>query len=133
MAVVASVVVGGVVRATWDDATEQYQEFAADGTTVTLTRGYTAVELAQKAERTTRTTQQNNHATLLAQLESGIAALTTDVSDLNALAAQAAPASLAIMWTRHQALGAGLRRTDKAVIGLARIISSSLSSADTGV
>lgn len=133
MTVSVSTTVGGIVRAVWEDDLAQYKEFAADGVTVTLTRAYSQVENEQKAERATRTTLQNNGNTVRTQIETGIAALLTDVSDLNAVAGQAAPASLAVMWTRHQLLAAGLRRTDKAVIGLGRIITGALSTTDTGV
>lgn len=134
MSISVSVTVGGVVRAIWEDDVEQYREFGTDGVTVTLgPRAYTAVELAAKAERVSRLTVQTNAANLRTQLDAGIATLLTDISDLNAVAGQAAPASLAVMWTRHQLLAAGLRRTDKAVVGLARIIAGSLSTTDTGV
>lgn len=134
MTISISTSVGGVVRAIWEDDVELYREFGTDGVTVTLgPRAYTAVELAQKAERVNRTTVQSNATSLRTQLDAGIATLLTDISDLNAVAGQAVPASLTVMWTRHQQLAAGLKRTNKAVVGLARIIAGSLSTTDTGV
>lgn len=132
MAISASVTVAGVIRATWDDTTQLYTEFANDGTTQTLQRAYTQVEVEQKAERVARATAQTNMATLQAQLAAGIASITADITTLDTLAGIANGTINATPSTYIKQLGAGLKRTDKAVIGLARIISKQLSTADTG-
>lgn len=132
MAVVASVTVAGVVRATWDDATQLYTEFASNGTTQTLQRAYTQVELDAKAERVARATAQTNLATLQSQIAAGIASITADITGLDTLAATANATINSTPSTTIKQLGADLKRTDKAVIALARIISDQLSTADTG-
>lgn len=64
MAVSESRVIGGVTRAVWDDAAQTYTEYAADGTTVTLTRAYTAVEQLLKQGRDAQATAGTNGTTL---------------------------------------------------------------------
>lgn len=126
MAVVAQIVLGGVRRATWDDATEQYREYGADGTTVTLTRAYTPVELLQKAERVQASTAAANYAAYRSQIAAGISALQGDIAMLNAGIALTDAQSAAQIGPNFKALCAVTKRLEDAVIGLARIVSGTL-------
>lgn len=127
MAVVDQVILNGVVRATWDDATERYKEFATDGVTVTIDRAYTPVELGQKAERTARAQQQQNYATTRAQIEGGIAALQADIATLQAGAALSDAQAAAQIGPNFKALCNIVIRLENSTIGLARIVSGALS------
>lgn len=86
MAVSASVTVGGVVRAVWDDDVEDYIEYAADGVTETLRRDYTPVEVAQKAERVARATMTTNDAAQRERLRVGIPKVREAIAAVDTLA-----------------------------------------------
>jgi hypothetical protein len=86
MAVSASVTVGGVVRAVWDDDVEDYVEYAADGVTETLRRDYTPVEVAQKAERVARATMTTNDAAQRERLRVGIPKVREAIAAVDTLA-----------------------------------------------
>lgn len=127
MAYVGQVIVGGVVRAVWDDASSTYTEYGTDGVTVTLTRAYTTVEQAQKAERVARETAQANYLTYRAQIAAGIAALQSDIAMLDAGIALTDAQSAAQIGPNFKSLCAVVKRLENATIGLARIVSGSLS------
>lgn len=126
MAVVARTVIGGVLRATWDDATEQYTEFGTNGTTVTLSRSYTPVEQALKAQRVSEATSAANYTAIRSQIAAGIAALQGDIAMLNAGIALTDAQSAAQIGPNFKALCGVTKRLEDAVIGLARIVSGTL-------
>lgn len=126
MAVVARTILGGVLRATWDDATEQYTEFGTDGTTVTLSRAYTPVEQALKAQRVSEAAAAANYASIRSQITAGIAALQGDIAMLNAGIALTDAQSASQIGPNFKALCAVTKRLEDAVIGLARIVSGTL-------
>lgn len=131
MAVSESRVVNGVTRATWDDDLEQYREFAADGTTVSLSRAYTAVELLVKAGRVAQATAGTNGATLRAQATAAITNLIADRAALD-IAATANATINAGPAPYIKNLAAALRRTDQSLIQTMRLVSGLLDTTDSG-
>lgn len=132
MAVSESRVIDGVVRATWDDDLEQYREFAADGTTATLTRAYTAVELLVKAGRVAQATAGTNGATLRAQATVAIAALLADRTAVQGLSATANATINANPAAYVKGVANALDRTDKYLVQVIRLVSGLLDTADSG-
>lgn len=85
MAISASVDVGGVRRAWWDDDIEQYIEVASDGTTETLRRTYTDVEKEQKAERIARVRMRDTDASQRDRLREGLPRIRAGISAIDTL------------------------------------------------
>jgi|GEM_PF-3761532 len=136
MAVVASVTVAGVVRATWDDAgAGTYREYAPDGTTVTLTRAYTAVESAQKAERDARAAQQANYDALRTKAIAAVGAVRTSARTVTTARGrtdtQIAGTTAAIA-ASIRGVADALLVADDALVALARLIGPALDTTDTG-
>lgn len=118
MAQSATVTVGGVVRAVWDDDVEDYVEYAADGVTETLRRDYTPVEVAQKAERVARATMTTNDATVRERLRTGIPKVRAAIADADTNAANSS-GNTRVLWTH---LATSLR----ANLALAKILAGVL-------
>lgn len=128
MAISESRVVNGVTRAIWDDAASTYTEYAADGTTVTLTRAYTAVETLIKQGRDAQATAGTNSNTLRAQAQTAIDELVADRAQLATLAGIANATINAGPAPYIKAVGASLDRADRRLIQVIRLVSGLLSS-----
>jgi hypothetical protein len=122
MAVSASVTVAGVIRGVWDDDVEQYIEYAPDGATETLRRAYTAVELAQKAERVTRTTETVNDAAQRDRLRTGVPKLRDAIAAADTLATNTSG--------NTRALATHLATSLRANLALAKIVAGVLDTED---
>lgn len=118
MAVSASVTVDDVVRAWWDDDTEEYVEVAPDGTTETSRRPYTPVEQAQKAERVARATMRTNDATVRERLRMGIPKVRTAIGAVDTIAANTSG--------NTRILATHLATALRANLGLAKILAGVL-------
>ena len=132
MAISESRVINGVVRAAWDDAAETYTEYGADGVTVTLTRAYTAVELAIKAGRVAQATAGTNSTTLRSQAQAAIDELLADRTGLQGVAAVTNAAILAAPGPYVKGVAAALDRSDKRLVQVIRLVSGLLSTTDSG-
>lgn len=133
MAVSETRIVDGVVRATWDDDLEQYREFSPDGTTVTLTRAYTAVEQALKAARVAQATAGANGATLRAQAQTAITQLLADRTAVANLAGTPNATINANPAGYVKGVANALDRTDKYLIQVIRLVAGLLDTTDSGV
>lgn len=132
MAVSESRIVNGVVRAVWDDADETYTEYAPDGTTVTLSRPYTAVELLVKADRVARITAGNNSASLRSQAQAAIDDLLADRAALQNAASATNATINANPAPYIKGIAQALDRTDKRLVQVIRLVSGLLATTDAG-
>lgn len=131
MAVSESRVIGGVTRAVWDDAAQTYTEYAADGTTVTLTRAYTAVEQLLKQGRDAQATAGTNGTTLRGQAQAAINELLADRATLATLAGTANATINSTPAPYIKNLGAMLDRADRRLIQAIRLVSGLLNVTDS--